>query len=156
MKIRGLENISALFSVFHDGRICAYTFENNELNLEIGILYLAQRVDPTFTKFNLKIEGLTGLKFVSWPSPQKLDSDIISDATVIFSNTVEILGGKVIDDQIKVECCLHPSQPDYWGGDIFFRASVATVKDENNKAYSIEELKRLSKDYWEDWARASK
>lgn len=156
MKIIGLENISTLFSIFHDGRICGYTFENDDLNLEVGILYLAQRVDSKFTKFSLKIKGVTGLKFVSWASPQKLDTETITDVEAVFSNGTEILSGKVIDDQVKVECCLHPSTPGYWGGDIFFKASVATVKDENNKAYSIEELKRLSKGYWEDWARASK
>ena len=56
MKIEGLENIMAMFSVFHDGGISNCVKRGQNLEFGVDIQYLAERINPSFRTFGVVLE----------------------------------------------------------------------------------------------------
>ena len=55
MKIEGSENVCSVFSIFHDGSIVSCISGGGDLQFEVQIQYLAERVNPNFRKFNVRL-----------------------------------------------------------------------------------------------------
>lgn len=156
MSIEGLDNIKTVFSVLHDGEICHSIEDGSKLELEVHIQYLAERVNREFRKFSVVLEDVENLGFTTWPDDAKADPDVLTDATLMFTNELEILSGEIENNEIKVACNQPLPGLGYCGGFLYFRAKSATVKDVSGKTYSIEELCSLSDSYWDDWANRNK
>lgn len=156
MKIEGPENISYVFSIFHDGGIVHCHDENGSLLLKIEIQYLAERINPDFRKFSVLLENVKGVYFSTWPSDLKSEPEVLKDVTSIFKPELEILEGNFKEGQIQVVCNQHSPEFDYCGGELYLSATSAKVTDEDGKSYSLDELDTLCKGYWEEWANRNK
>lgn len=156
MRIENLEKISDVFSIFHDGRIILCHLENSSLLMEIEIRYLAERIDPAFRKFTLRLYEVKNLYFSPWSDDRTSEPEVLREIDTIFQPELEILDANCEDGQIKVICNQHSLELDYFGGELCLSATSAEVLDEAGKSYSIEELDALCKDYWDEWANKHK
>lgn len=152
MRIEGLEDISDIFSIFHDGRICDCVVGGGELRLDVDVQYLAERINPKFKIFTVVLQKTDNVKFITWQSDLKSEKEEIFDVSKIFSLELEILESNVIDGLVRVVCDQHSPDCEYCGGELLFSSEVAIVTDENNKEYSIDELDVLCQEYWDEWA----
>lgn len=124
--------------------------------MEVEIQYLAERVNPEFQKFMVRLNSVNNIRFSTWPSDLKSPVVSMSEVEEIFNAELEILEGDLDTEKIKVICNQHSAEFDYCGGELYFTATSAEVTDEAGKSYSIEELDVICKEYWDDWANRSK
>ena len=149
--IAGDENIARIFSIFHDGSI-SYLDGEDTLNLEVDISYLAERIDPSYSKFNLSLYNIQEVKFFPWQDVTGPDRSYISGVSEIFKADLEIFRGEAKDGVVVVSCTEHSGDFPFSGGDLSLRAGSATVKDESGRIYTLEELSQLCSGYWSDWS----
>lgn len=152
--IKQNENISTLFSYFHDGSLNFLSQKNNALLLNVEIPYLAHRIDSSFKHFRITLENLKEIYFVPWKdaTPDNIDDvESISNIEQIFAADLEVLKSHFTDSHIIV--ALHQFSPDidYVGGELYIKTSSIVVQDETAKDYTLEEIKALSDGYWEEW-----
>ena len=126
------------------------------MHLEVEIQYLAERINPSFTKFQVVVFGVDSIYFTTWPNDSKLEPQVIVDVDEIFKPELEILEGNILENKIQVVCNQSSPTFKYCGGELYFKAESALVTDEAGKSYSIEELSSLCKSYWDDWANKNK
>lgn len=153
MRIEGAENVRVLFSLFHDGSIVSWATDGDELQLEVEIKYLAERIDPKFRKFDVRLFGVSDIQFSTWPNDLATKPEVLTEPTAIFAGDLEVLEGNLQAGMIEVVCNQHSQNIAYSGGELRFGCVYATVTDEAGKAYSIEELGNLCKGYWEEWSK---
>jgi hypothetical protein len=154
MNIKNAENIRDIFSIFHDGDITSFRHKEGTITLEVEISYLAQRVNPTFSKFFVSLHGAKNIRFEPWLVDT--ESDPIIDPSCIFEPHLEILEAELENEYIQVVCNQHSQEFDYFGGELYLQVTSAEVTDEAGKSYSIEELDALCKGYWDEWADKNK
>ncbi len=152
LMISGTEGLSDIFSVFHDGGITRYSANGANLELEVEVPYLAERVNPAFRSFRVALLQVQNLSFTTWPKDREAEPSILRLLSQIFEPELEILSGEVDGELIKVICNQSDAGGDYCGGELFFSAVGATVTDEGGKEYSIDELRQLSSEYWQKWS----
>ncbi len=155
-KIEGPENISATFSIFHDGEIVNYHYDNDSLLIEVEIRYLAERIKSGFRKFMIRLIGVENIRFYTWPNDPKSEPQVLSDTSTIFRPELEILKGNITKGQIQVVCNQPSTDLDYCGGELILSAASVEVIDESGKSYSLEELVVLCNGYWDEWADKNK
>ena len=155
-RIEGLESLKTIFSVFHDGEISHCVKNNSNLEFDVHIQYLAERISPVYRTFSVVLENVEGLYFTTWPNDAEAEPDVIIDAESIFTKELEILGGEIGNDSIKVTCNQPLPGLGYCGGFLHLKAKSAVVKDESGKTYTIKELCSLSSAYWDEWASKNK
>ena len=149
--IFGLENLSELFSIFHDGDIARFTSSGSNLSLEVEISYLAQRVNPSYRALQIALQNAREIQFETWPNDPNAKPNVLSSLTEIFEPQLEILSGEVAGDCLKIICNQPLSKCGYSGGELLLKADSAFVTDEGGKVYSIEELRQICGGYWSDW-----
>lgn len=123
--------------------------------MEVDIQYLAERINPNFRKFVVRLAGVENIRFSTWPSDLQAEPEVLTDISIIFKPELEILEGSIKEGQIQVVCNQHSPEFDYCGGELFLTATSAEVVDESGKNYSIDELDTLCKSYWDSWANRS-
>lgn len=148
-----IESICRVFNIFHDGSLEHVQFDAGRLNARVDIPYLADRVKPGFTFFSMEISGFRDAQFNAWPEESGAKDIAIADLRAIFSPDLEILSASVENGGVKVICNISSPKCAYCGGELFFRADSIRVLDEANKAYSVDELGSLCKEYWDNWKR---
>ena len=156
MEINTSENIAKIFSIFHDGGINGYSFQNDELTLTVDIMYLAQRIDTSFKTFKIIIKELNQLSLTTWPDDSNQEPEIIKDTSLVFEGDLEILDGEIEKNLVKIIFNQTKPKMGYCGGYIHFQAKTASVEDEAGKEYSIKELTDLAKGYWQEWEQRKK
>lgn len=156
IKIEGLDNVSTMFSIFHDGSISHCKKEESILQFNAEVQYLAERINLSYGAFRVTLYGIEDLSFTTWPNDTKAEPDTLTDIDAIFTPELEILSSEVGIDSIKVACNQPLPNLGYCGGILKFSLNSAVVKDEAEKEYSIEELCSLSSDYWDEWANKNK
>jgi hypothetical protein len=155
MKIKGQENISDIFSIFHDGKIVKYVLEGDSLQIEVKIKYLAQRIDLSFSIFSVRLIAVSQIRFCPW-SNAGASAEMISDLNTIFDQELEILEGNHRNGEIEVICVQHSPKFTHAGGELYLIAESAEVKDEVGRSYSLEELGEICKGYWNYWENEHK
>lgn len=151
--ISGVENLSEMFSIFHDGGISHFAFNGFNLSLEIQISYLAERVNPSYQIFKIVLQNASDIQFTTWPNDPNAEPKKLSSIAEIFEHELEILNGEVADDSFKVICSQPSPTCDYCGGELLLKADSASVTDEDGKDYSLEELRQICRGYWSDWEK---
>ena len=91
--IFGHDEISSVFSLFHDGVVSGFHWENDTLELEVEIEYLAQRVDPSYPAFKMTLQGFREATFNTWPNKEGAAPAILREPAEFLSAQPEILGG---------------------------------------------------------------
>ena len=154
MSIETSEEICAVFSIFHDGVIFRSSLDDNRLILAVRIKYLAERVNPAFEQFIVQVTGVANITFTTWPNDCRSKPTVIQEFRSIFKPELQILEAKPRDRQIEVICNQAATDFDYSGGELCCGAASIDVSDEAGKNYSVDELSKLCKEYWDNWGRA--
>ena len=150
--IIGSQNLSDMFSVFHDGGIVLTTVKGVNLEFEIEIGYLAGRIKSEYQIFRLTLFNVRNLSFKTWPKSSEALPDLFSSASQIFEPELEVLSCEIEGDFLKVICNQASEIYSYCGGELLLQADSAVVTDEGGKSYSIVELRQLCKDYWDEFS----
>jgi hypothetical protein len=156
MNIEGSEFIRDIFSIFHDGEIVCASLDNGNLVMDVEIQYLAERINPSYKKFIVRLENIRDMRFKTWPRDLKSEPALITDVSAIFKPELDILEGNVKDGLFKVVCIQTSPDFDYIGGELYFQAESAQVTDEGGRHYSIDELYSLCKGYWDELSNKSR
>jgi hypothetical protein len=149
--IVGTENLRDMFSIFHDGVIIRYEPVASNLDLDVEILYLAQRVNPEYRGFRVVLQNAREFSFTTWPNDQTAPPAKMESLPDIFAPKLDILGCDIENGALKVICNQSSPQWNYCGGELCLKADSATVTDPGGEEYSIEQLGRLSDEYWNEW-----
>ena len=149
--ITNADSISDVISIFHDGTIRQAHLDGDKLKLQVNIAYLAKRVNPEYKSFHIELDGFCDAEFSTWPRTLGAEKEVITEFSRIFASSLDILSASVKEGGFEVICNIPSIDCDYCGGELFFRAKSATILDEANKEYSVEELRKISKDYWDAW-----
>ena len=152
--IVGTENLRDMFAILHDGVIVRCDPFDANLELNVEILYLAQRVNLGYLGFRVVLQNVCELSFTTWPSDLTSPPDQIKSLLEIFAPELDILGCEIEKDTLKVTCNQSSPKWNYCGGELCLKADSASVTDPGGKEYSIEELGRLSDEYWNEWQRS--
>ena len=148
--ISGIENLRAMFGVFHDGDLRFHGEQDGALDFEIGILYLAERVNPAYKSFSLRLSKPRRFVFKPWwPEGHALHGTSI-EGDSLFSHELEILYARLEGNGMSISCNAN-TDADFRGGDLYLEAESAVVLDEGSKEYSLDELISLCQGYWRDW-----
>ena len=150
--IHGVEELAQLFSIFHDGVVTQPQASGDNLLLRVEISYLAERIQPGFTVFQVCLHRVEDLSFVTWPKDAAAAPQILHDIEDIFNPELDILSGDIAEDRVHVVCNqASPSTP-HCGGTLTFRAASAAVTDEKGTPYSLADLAIISRAYWDEWS----
>lgn len=149
--ISGVEDLAALFNVFHDGVIVAASEVGQDLLLQVEIRYLAERVAPEFTTFSLRLQHVEDLSFSTWPNDSAATPEVLRVPAAIFYPELDILSGEPSGELVQVVCNQSSTETAHCGGTLTFRAASALVCDQSSKPYSLAELMRLAEAYWKEW-----
>ena len=149
--ITGTDNLRDIFSIFHDGTIVNHELVPPGLRLEVEILYLAQRVHPQYRGFRVELHNAREISFATWPSDLNAPATQMDSLADIFAPQLDILGCEVEPSGLKISCNQSSPQWNYCGGELRLAADAATLTDAGGKEYSIDELRRLSEGYWNEW-----
>lgn len=84
VKIEGSENIRDIFCILHDGSLISHATDGGELGLEVEIRYLAERIDPSFRKFEVRLFGVSDVQFSTWPGDLTSEVETLTDVGEIF------------------------------------------------------------------------
>jgi len=151
--IKGNENICRIFDIFHDGCIANYQYVDNDLELEIEIRYLAERVKSDYRKFWLRLQNTHSIVFKTWPNDHNAEPECIESLTRVFEPELGILSCEVEGLSLNVACNQPSKNWNYCGGTLTLQADGAIVRDEGKKEYSIEELGAICEKYWSEWEK---
>ncbi|QAU33260.1 hypothetical protein [Janthinobacterium sp. 17J80-10] len=138
--------------MFHDGVIASHLASKDGLLLIVEIKYLAQRINPAYTKFLLCLFDARDIQFHTWPNNADNPAKFISAIDEIFQPHLAILQGEVRNQKIEVVCNQASPNFPYCGGELEFHAESATVSDESGRFWRLEDLEELSKAYWDEWS----
>ena len=156
MKIEGSNNIKDIFSIFHDGCIINCHLEENALVMEVEIEYLAERINPHFRKFTVRLAEIQKLRFSTWLNDLESEPLVLTKFDSIFKPELEIAQGNVVEGQIQIICLQSDPEFEYCGGELYFTAVSAEVFDEAGKFYSVGELVTLANAYWKEWSEKTR
>jgi hypothetical protein len=101
--IFGADDLAALFNVFHDGIITEASFVDQDLELNVRISYLAQRIAPDFTAFAVRFSGVDEVSFATWPKDSAYSPEVLREVSAIFYPRLDILSGESSDGYVAVE-----------------------------------------------------
>jgi hypothetical protein len=154
--ITRLEDISEIFSIFHDGIIAQHNTSADTLELEIEIIYLTNRINRAYTKFFLSLQNARDFSFSTWPNDVNVAPWLIHSPSQIFAGQPSILSSEARSELIEVVMDQHSPGFEYCGGTLSFKASAASVVDEGGKQYTVNEFGQLCEEYWAEWSQKSK
>ena len=142
-KIQEIENI---FSIFHDGYVDDFNIQGSQVDLKIGIQYLAELIDDKYEFLNLSLIGVQSISYDAWSDPTFLmtDWDEVLKLGVEILNTETDRFGRII---IHSYCDSAPNDS-FEGGKLIIKCSDYKLFDEANNNLTFDELKELSSEYW--------
>jgi hypothetical protein len=146
-------DIADLFSVFHDGEIVQHAAHGDDLQLRIRVTYLAMRIQPTFTFFDVDVVGVQNVEFTTWPDQEAEALRRMHSLDEIFTPRLQVLSGELEGALVRIVCNQPVARLGYSGGDLRFNARGAIVRDEAGSEWSIDQLKSLAEAYWNEWER---
>jgi hypothetical protein len=145
------ENITAVFSILHDGLIIAWTGDKNRLTLTIECQYLAERIDKSFDRFYLELLQMDQLFLTTWPNPINLPVQTLTEPADVFKAELEILSADIKDSDVIVACKQYDTNFDYSGGNLTISCQAIKVFDQNKNELTIAEFAEIGKNYWDEW-----
>jgi hypothetical protein len=149
-----LDDIEDIFSIFHDGVIESYNGNVKVLTLTVNCQYLAELINPTFTKFYIRLENISMLNFTTWPNPLYLPVLTLTDLKDIFESDLEILSVDIeSNDFVNIACNQHDMAFDYCGGNLKLSCDKIEIFDEEFRRLTIDELDVICKYYWNKFGR---
>lgn len=143
-RITGSENLGAIFNVFHDGTIERAVHENRNIQLDVSIFYLAERVNPSYEFFYVILHNVQFFTYTPWGNDPVPETYVLTDLDRISAKALEILSSTVTPQGIEVLCLENFHQ----GGTLAFNADYAIVRDQGGNELSLVQLIALTEAYW--------
>ena len=150
------EKIAEVFGIFHDGCIAGATEVGRAAELVVEIEYLAERIRPADRKFTVRIDDLEQVRFAPWTEEGHSLAQDITGFAEIGSLDLGILSAEAEGPKVRIACTQDRPGFGYCGGFLEIVAEGCRVFDESGSEWPLEELRRLSDDYWIDWAARNK
>ncbi|MFC3846185.1 hypothetical protein ACYEXS_32645 [Paenibacillus sp. MAH-36] len=139
-----LENQELLFSIFHDGGVEDIRNTVDGIECTIDIMYLAELIKPQFRGIIIKL---------IYPAELYLEdvdtSETIRDFKELNKLHIEILKAQVIEDKVKAFCSINEGQS---FGYLNVKASEIYIYDPERNLISLEDLKTICNQYWDDFS----
>jgi hypothetical protein len=151
-----LRDVQNIFSIFHDGGISDAKLNHGVLELKVEISYLAQAINPSYSAFELSIEGVSNLRFSTWQNDPNEKPQVLNNPAEIFLPELEILEGNIKGHEVEVVCNQTDPAFSYCGGELLFSAVGVQVKDQGGSVCSIDDLREICKNYWAAFSNKSK
>jgi hypothetical protein len=141
-----LEKIRTVLSINHDGTIMNIEKENNDLNIDIEIEYLAELFNKTFSLMRYKLINFNKIEFIYGDNKCKNLSDIKN-------MELDIYDAKIGENEsVIVQTCSDKDNIPY--GELFIWADDIKIYDQNY--CEIEYSKLFDKKMWDDWEKILK
>ncbi len=138
-----LENQEMLFSIFHDGSIEEIRDSVDGIEFTVDIMYLAERIKPQFRGIIVKL---------IYPAELFLEdvdtNEMLQDLKELNKLDIEILKTNISEDKVKVFCSVNGGQS---FGYLNVKASEINIYDPERNPISLEDLKKICKNYWDDF-----
>jgi hypothetical protein len=154
--INGIENIAAIFSIFHDGVIAGYVRGDKTLTMEIEIEYLARRIKPDYTRFFVALHGVSQISFLTWPSVVGEEPVLMKNGEQVLATRMDILEGYAKEGLIEVTCMQSNSTVGFCGGELYLACTSAIVTDQGGRQYELDQLDTIGRQYWQEWAEKNR
>lgn len=151
-----IENIAQVFSIFHDGTIESATVGGSGVEMKIEIQYLANRIDKSFSSFDLELNGCEGFRFAPWCDQNEQKIDEITNFEEILRLDLEILSAKAAGTEVHVNCLAHSGHKSVSGGFLVFGATELLIFDESKRPISLPTLRSVCDGYWREREEESK
>lgn len=143
-----LENQELLFSIFHDGGVEEIRENVDGIECTIDIMYLAERILPQFRGIIIKL---------IYPAELYLEyvdtSETIRDFKELNKLDIEILKADINEDKVKVFCSINGGQS---FGYLNVKASEVYIYDPERNLISLEDLKTICNQYWDDFRKRAR
>lgn len=139
MTLHTLDEQIDMFNMFHDGTIIALVKEENSINFEIDIPYLAELINPEFSSFKGKLMECTEFCYKEWD-----EDSPIADLASIEKLDLGILDAKLHTEGSIVVSCWNSNL----GGELTIKAEDIIIYDQSNRMISYKELIDLCHSYW--------
>jgi hypothetical protein len=152
LRMTATEDIKGIFSILHDGTISTWTGDKTVLTLTVECEYLAERINKYFNKFYVELFNVEEIKLDPWTNPIGLPIVVKTTFADIFKTELEILSAEIVDDFVVVTCNQHDTNFDYSGGNLIISCREIKIFDQNRKELTIDQLRKISKDYWNEWS----
>jgi hypothetical protein len=149
-----LEQIAAVISHLHDGRVTAFALEGSTLSLRVAIRYLAERIDPAYAFLTVHLDGAREIRFRPWWDDADREQSL-SDLRLIFRSQKppEILSAAPAGDRLKILLNCPEPHLGYCGGELTLLANGVQVVDPSGKSISGAELATIRDEYWTEFAK---
>lgn len=143
------EKIANYFSLFHDGTIKGYSIDKHDLILVIECKFLAEIINPNFTKFYIKLVLIESIEFETCPRDLKSSARTLYEINEIFREPWEILYSRpIVDNSVSVECANLKPSSEYLEGKLKIKCKDILIEDESKKELSERKLEWLHEQYW--------
>ena len=147
-----LQEISDVFSVFHDGTPQDWKIKDGNLTLRISCLYLAELVSAEFEFFNLEVLNIKNFEYKPW-EPFDINHSQLTTEEQLNKCDFEIITSKLREDRIEIICHEHSDFFGTPGGDILLSASGVTISAEDRRNITRKELLDISTAYWDKFGK---
>jgi hypothetical protein len=147
------EDIRAIFSILHDGKISAWAGDKDLLTLTVDCQYLAERIDESFDKFFVELTHVDELFFSTWSHLPDLPEQTFTELTDIFKAELEILSADIKDEKGLITCGQYDTKFDYCGGNLILSSKTIKVFDQHKRALTVDEFDKICESYWDEWSK---
>ncbi|MDR2834646.1 MAG: hypothetical protein LBV69_00395 [Bacteroidales bacterium] len=147
-----LNDLRDIFSILHDGNICAGIGNKKQLTLKVECQYLAELIDQRFEYFYIELAEVNILHFIPWMNPAELEQITLTKIPEIFNVNLEILSSELDTDLncVKIICNQHDISINYCGGIIFLGCESVRIYDQEKHELTIEILDKICNKYWNE------
>lgn len=148
-----LEELDAVFSIFHDGSIASWSGDKRRLTLKINCLYLAERIDQSYDCFYVDLVNVDRIEFKAWMNLPDDSCESKTELDDVFSGDLEIMSAEIVSGVVCVTCLQHDPSLDYSGGVLSIGCESIRLYDHGKNEITIAALTVICRDYWENLER---
>jgi HD superfamily phosphohydrolase len=142
-----LKKIVDVFSINHDGTIINIEKENNDLNIDIEINYLANYINKSFTIIKYKIINFKKMELIDLVNYIKYEN-----ITEIKSIEVNINNAEIGEDE-NIIIHIWSEKNKIYEGKLYLWADDIKIFDQDNHEIEYYKLNEICKKYWNDWKK---
>lgn len=145
------EQISDVFTGFHDGTIMSCRGIENGYRFTVDCLYLAGRLNPDFEVFYVDVFDVVLISFDPWIAEGQ---EIASETTFedIFLYEPEIGYSDEKNGEIIMSFRIDDVNA-YVGATVTFTSSKIVLYDQNNQILELDDFFRLVRSYWDSFGK---
>jgi hypothetical protein len=147
------EKLQDVFNILHDGVVVSWSGDKSQLDLKIECQYLAERILPSYDHFHLQLIQIERLILEPWMNGDLIAQEYFLSLQDIFTAPLEVKSSEIKGELVVVYCSQSNPVYDYCGGNLYIKCADVKLFDHVGEEMTIDELKVLSSQYWEDFGK---